>query len=110
MGCEMDGSKTLSTEGIVDSIKSFWPADHLLFKHLPSPEGSKRLKGSSALNNSAQHHDDGNDEEDVNDSTHRVAADQSQQPQNQENDTYRPQHVRLLLRGMSLKTSLTVIC
>jgi hypothetical protein len=45
-------------------------------------QGSKRLQGSSPLNNSDQHHDDGDDQQDVNESANRVATDQSQQPQN----------------------------
>ena len=36
------------------------------------------------------------------DSTHRVATDQSQQPQNQENDKNGPQHVQLLSRVINL--------
>jgi len=43
---------------------------------------SKSLHASSALNHLDHHHNDGDNQEDVNDSTQRIAADQSQQPQN----------------------------
>jgi hypothetical protein len=37
-------------------------------------------------------HNDGDDQKDMNDATHRVATHQSQKPQNKENHTYRPKH------------------
>jgi hypothetical protein len=48
----------------------------------PSPAVSKWLQSSSSLNNLDEHHDDGDDQQDMNDPTHRVASQQSQQPQN----------------------------
>jgi hypothetical protein len=80
---EMADYKTFSTKGFVDSIKSFWPHDHFLSKYPPFVrQGSESLDSSSALNNLDQQHNDGNDQQDMNNSTHRVTGHQSQSPQN----------------------------
>jgi hypothetical protein len=47
-----------------------------------SQQAVKYLHSPSSLNHLDQHHNDGDDQQDVNDSTQRVATDQSQQPQN----------------------------
>jgi hypothetical protein len=54
------------------------------------------LQGSSSLDDSDQHHDDGDHQEDMNKPANRVPADESEEPQNQENHEDRPQHVGLL--------------
>jgi hypothetical protein len=43
-----------------------------------------------------QYYDDGNDQQEMDESTTRIAAKKSQQPQNQEYHTDGPKHVRLL--------------
>lgn len=58
--------------------------------------GFESLPAPATLNNLDRRHDETDDQEDVKDTTHRVAAEQPQHPQNQENDSYGPQHVRLL--------------
>jgi hypothetical protein len=58
--------------------------------------GAKWLHRFSSLNDSDQHHNDGDDQQDMNEPTHGVAGHQSQQPQNTENHKYGPKHVRLL--------------
>ena len=79
----MIGCEIFSTEGIVDSVKFFWTFCPLPFQipHLLR-QGYKRLQWSSPLNNSDQHHDDGDDKQDMNVPANRVATDQSRQPQN----------------------------
>ncbi len=56
---------------------------HLRIMHQLLRHGSRRLHWSSPVYYPDQHHDDGDDEQCVNDSAHRVATYQSQQPQNQ---------------------------
>jgi len=56
---------------------------------------SKSLQSSSSLNNLDHHDDDGDDQQDMNESTTHM-TNKSQQPQNKENHTYGPKHVRLL--------------
>jgi hypothetical protein len=109
---EMNGCKALSTDGTGDSAKSFWicrPPPFQIIRLLR--QGSKWLKWSSSLNNSDQHHHDGDDQEDVDDSTHRVATYQPQQPQDYKNDTYRPQHVWILsmVRNFTLSYIRTIL-
>ena len=53
------------------------------------------LLSSSSLNNLDHHDDDGNDQQNMNESTTHM-TNKSQQPQNEENHTYGPKHVRLL--------------
>jgi hypothetical protein len=79
----MIGYETLSTEGIVrfgkiflDLMTTSFPHTHLF------RERSKRLQWSSSLNNSDQHHDDGDVKQDMNLPANRVATDQSRKPQN----------------------------
>jgi hypothetical protein len=54
------------------------------------------LNGSSPLNDPDEHNDNGNNQQDMNKITHRIAAHQSQQPQNDQYDRNCPQHVILL--------------
>jgi hypothetical protein len=46
----------------------------------------------SALDDADQHYDDGNNEQDVNESSQRVGGDHSQGPQDQQNEKNGPQH------------------
>ena len=46
-------------------------------------QGFKSLDSSSTLNHLDRHYNEGDDQKGVNDSAQRVAADQSQRPQNQ---------------------------
>jgi len=52
---------------------------------------------SPSLNKLDQYDYDGNDQQDMNEITHRIAGYQSQQPQNHEYYSNRPQHVMILL-------------
>ena len=54
------------------------------------------LQWPSPLNDSDQHHDDGNHQQNVDEPPNGVAADESEQPQNQKNHKDRPNHFRLL--------------
>lgn len=47
---------------------------------------------SPALDQIDNQHHDRNDEQDVNESTHRVGADQSKEPEHQQDHEYCPQH------------------
>ena len=51
------------------------------------------LKGPPPLNDSDQHDDNGNDQQDMNKITHRIAGHQPQQPQNYQYHSNRPQHL-----------------
>jgi len=62
----------------------------------PSPAAVKSLLSPSSLNKLDYHDDDGNDQQEMNESTTSIATNKSQQPQNQENYTYSPKHFRLL--------------
>jgi hypothetical protein len=62
----------------------------------PHPARVELLRSPSSLNNLDHHDDDGDDQQDMNEPTTRIATDKSQQPQNEENHTYGPKHVRLL--------------
>ena len=55
---------------------------------------TKHLRVSSSLNNLDQHHDNGDDQQSMNDATHRVAGQQSHPSQNQKNYIYCPEHNR----------------
>jgi len=59
-------------------------------------KGSSLLNGPPPLNDSDQHDDNGDDQQDMNKVTHRIATHQPQQPQNYQYDGNRPQHVILL--------------
>src|SRR5258707_9212904 len=62
---------------------------------------SKRfLQDSAALNDPDQNHDNGNHQQDVNKPAHRVTAHQSQEPQNNQYNGNRVQHL-ILLPGYS---------
>jgi hypothetical protein len=54
------------------------------------------LNGSPPLNDSDQHNNDGDDKQDMDKITHRIAGDQPQQPQNYQYYGNCPQHVTLL--------------
>ena len=54
------------------------------------------LQWPSPLNDSDQHHDDGNHKQNVDEPPNGVAADESEQPQNQKNDGDGPKHFLLL--------------
>jgi len=60
-------------------------------------QGYSQLGRSPPLNDSDQHNDNGNDQQDMNKITHRIATHQPQQPQNYQNDSDRPQHMIPLL-------------
>jgi len=49
-----------------------------------------------------QHYDDGDNQQGMNDPTHRIAGHQSQPPQNQQNDKNSPKHVQLLSNAAKL--------
>src|ERR1035437_9696900 len=51
------------------------------------------LEDSSSLNDTHQHDDDGHDQENVNESAHRVGGDHPQQPQHYQDYVYSHQHV-----------------
>jgi hypothetical protein len=57
---------------------------------------ARPLQGSSSLNDSDQHDNDGDDQKDMNKITHRIATHQPQQPQNGQYYGNRPQHMILL--------------
>jgi hypothetical protein len=57
----------------------------------------RRLKGFSALNDSYQNHDNRDHQQNMDKPAHRVTAHQSQQPQNYQYHSDRPQHIILLL-------------
>jgi hypothetical protein len=58
-----------------------------------TPSGSY---DSSSLNDSNQHGYDGDDDQDVNKATHRIACYQAEPPQNQQYYRYCPQHISFL--------------
>ena len=58
-----------------------------------------QLDGSSPLDDPDQNDDNGNDQQDVNKITHRIAGHQPQQPQNYQYDSDRLQHRISLLDG-----------
>jgi hypothetical protein len=69
----------------------------------PSGGGPNSLLSFAALKNLEDHHDQGDNQENVNDPTQRVPTEQAQHPQNQKNDSYGPQHEILLFdRSFSL--------
>jgi hypothetical protein len=57
------------------------------------------LKGPPSLNDSDQHNDNGNDQQDMNKITYRIAGHQPQEPQNYQYYSNGPQHVILLPDG-----------
>jgi hypothetical protein len=59
--------------------------------------GEKRLHRISALNDPDQHGDNRKYQEDVNESAQRVRTDHTQQPQNQQNYSYGPEHLSFLV-------------
>ena len=54
--------------------------------------GYSQLNRFPPLNDSDQHNDNGNDQQDMNKITHRIATHKPQQPQNYQYDSNRPQH------------------
>jgi len=50
------------------------------------------LQGLPALNDIDQDHHDRDDQENVNESAHRVRRDQSKKPEDKQNDCYGPEH------------------
>jgi len=63
------------------------------------PQGYSQLYGSSPLDDPDQDDDNGNDQQDVNKISHRIAGHQPQQPQDYQDDSDRPQHRISLLDG-----------
>lgn len=59
----------------------------------------KLLDDFAPLNQSDRHHNEGDDQQNMNESAQRIATDQAQQPQDQENDSYRPNHLLLFSDG-----------
>src|SRR5660398_148655 len=66
--------------------------------HLPLCQGPAQrstpwsLHGPSTLKDIDQHHHDRDDQENVNESAHRVRGDQTQRPEDKQNDRYGPEH------------------
>jgi hypothetical protein len=85
--------ETFSPEGVA-TIGTMFPTRSpppFQTPHLPR-QGSESLQHSSSLNKPDHYHNDGDDQQDMNDATHRVATHQPKQPQDQENHTYGPKH------------------
>src|SRR3990172_8034189 len=59
---------------------------------LPQRSIPRALQGLSSLNEINQYHHDRDDEEDVNESSHCVRADQTKEPEDKQNDRYSPEH------------------
>jgi hypothetical protein len=77
VACEM----ILSIKDIAQSQNPSSPAAHLLSRRLTFfRRWFPSLKHFSSLNEPDYQHDDGDDEQDMNNSTHGVAAYQSQEP------------------------------
>lgn len=53
------------------------------------------LERSSPLNDPDQYHDDSDHQQNMDESADDIAADHSEQPQNQKNDSNSPQHIGL---------------
>lgn len=68
----------------------------LLLPSLREMMTARLLLGSSSRNYVNQHHDNGNDEQDMNEPSHRIAAYQSEEPQGYQYHGNCPQHNILL--------------
>jgi hypothetical protein len=71
----------------------------------------KWLLDSSSLNEIDHEHHQGNDQEDMNESTHRVRSDQPQRPHDQQNHKNSPKHVSTpFYREVTLSGFLSAQC
>src|SRR3990172_2580651 len=60
---------------------------------LPQRSIPMPLQGLSSLNDIDQYHHDRDDQENMNESSHCVRADQAKEPEDKQNDCYRPEHI-----------------
>jgi hypothetical protein len=72
--------KIFSPKDVTPFARSPGPAAHLLSGCLAFPQGPPSIEHSSFLNKPDRQDDDGDDQQDMNYSTHRVAAHQPLEP------------------------------
>jgi hypothetical protein len=73
-----DGDEQVSAAGSIDDTNEFNRNNSRLI--------ARTLDDSPALNEPKQDHDDGHDQQHVNEAAHRVRTDDAEQPQDDEND------------------------